>query len=418
MSLAMRIADKSGMVPTFKSSCRSGANDARRHTADRSEHNLTIDIVNDFGTFQNLRSEWNALHQSNHTNQLAFQSYSWIHSWMASYAADPGKPSEVAIVTARTGGRLRLVCPFAIKQVLGLTCLSWLGEPASQYGDIVTDGTKASSALIESVLAFTIDRLQPDIVHLRKVRDDAAIRPWLEAQTATATAPDEAPYLDFRNTTSFDDYCAKYSAKARKNRRRLRRRLEEIDVVSTSVLQPGETARRAIRTGIAFKQAWLVERGHVSSGLRDAHMPDFLDDFVRRTDRHARPFVSIMHCGETPVSVQFGVIANRRLALHMIAYNPAMEKTGAGVLHIEDTIAYSIENGLSELDFLAPDAPYKRDWADAAMPVSDYVAAHTIQGRLFAQGYLCSARDLLKTRVAALPLGIRQTIAKHIQVQP
>ena len=36
-------------------------------------------------------------------------------------------------------------------------------------------------------------------------------------------------------------------------------------------------------------------------------------------------------------------------------------------------------------------------------------------GRLFARAYLAHARDLLKTRVAALPLKVRQTIARRFQ---
>ena len=113
--------------------------------------------------------------------------------------------------------------------------------------------------------------------------------------------------------------------------------------------------------------------------------------------------------------MQFGIIANHRLALHMIAYNPKTEKSGAGVLHIEDTISYCIENDLSEMDFLAPNAPYKQTWADAAIPVCDYVVPRTLKGRVYAQGYLCSTRDVLKTQIQALPLGIRQSIAKRIQ---
>lgn len=66
-------------------------------------------------------------------------------------------------------------------------------------------------------------------------------------------------------------------------------------------------------------------------------------------------------------------------------------------------------------DFLAPNAAYKQAWADAAMPVTDYVSARTVKGRLYAQAYLCRTRNLLKSKVQNLPLGVRQNIAKHMQ---
>ena len=412
MSVAARLVNRSSIAEAAAS---------RRAEAERVGlrpygAGLSIELVNDLETFQTLEHDWNALLDGNHANQLAFQSFAWIRSWLTTYlplAHDQMQAS--VIVTARVNGELRLVCPFAIKSTLGVTCLTWLGEPASQYGDILTGADGAAPDVIDATLGFAIDKLQPDIIHLRKVRADAAILPWLTAQNATLTASDKAPYLNFRDACSFDDYCARYAGKARKNRRRLRRRLGEAGAVATTVLPPGAAARDAIRTGLAFKQAWLIERGLVSSALRDPHMPSFLAHFASHPDDHAVPFVSVMHCGETPVSVQFGIIAKHRLALHMIAYNPKTEKSGAGVLHIEDTIAYCIENGLSEMDFLAPDAPYKQAWADAATAVCDYVAPRTLKGRVYAQGYLCSTRDILKTRVQALPLGLRQSIAKRIQ---
>jgi CelD/BcsL family acetyltransferase involved in cellulose biosynthesis len=376
----------------------------------------TIEVISDLAGFDRLTAEWNALHDINQHNRLSFQSHAWLRSWFATYNDETEPRSEQpAIVILRIAGRIRLICPLSVRQTLGMTHLAWLGQPASQYGDVITDGTAAAQPLVASAMRHAINTFKPDIIHLRKVREDAAVQSWLASHGATPTTSDLAPYLDFTNAASFDEYCARYSAKSRKNRRRLRRRLEETGNVSTTVLQCGDAAGRAIETGVRFKRQWLIERGHVSSGLRDGHMPDLICNFVNRTDRFAKPFVSIMHCGDTPVSVQFGVISKQRLALHMIAYNPETEKTGAGVLHVEDTIAHCIENGLVELDFLAPDAAYKQAWADASMPVHDYVIPQTIKGRLYAQGYLCSTRNALKTRVASLPLGLRRNIAKCMQ---
>lgn len=376
----------------------------------------TTALITDLDSFQALQGEWHALHAANPGNELAFQSFEWVRSWLTTYLADTGEQAQsAAIVTVRTNGRLRLVCPFAVKKVLGLTCLTWLGEPASQYGDVMTDGTHASHTLIDTALAHAIECTRPDLVHLRKVRADAAIMPWLTSRQAAATAHDAAPCLDLRTAASFDDYCKRYSAKARKNRRRLRRRLNESGTVTTTVLGTGAAAREAIRTGIAFKQAWLVNRGHIASSLHDASMSRFLEDFVSRPSPLAAPFVSVMACDTTPVSVQFGLQTKRGLALHMIAYNPDMEKAGAGILHIEDTLAHCIGQRLPTMDFLAPDAPYKRAWADTAVAVSDFAIARTVKGQVFAHGYLCHARDLLKTRVAALPLSVRQTIARRFQ---
>lgn len=376
---------------------------------------LTVEIIDNVTKFEELEADWEQLFSANSKNQLVFQSHAWYRAWFASYRTElESRAMSIAIIVARQGGRLRLICPFAIRQILGMKCISWLGEPASQYGDVITDGSPGSDELLRSALSIALRKLQPDIVHLRKVRADSAILPWLKAQDASVTCSDEAPFLDFENASSFDDYCSRYTSKSRKNRRRLRRRLEEIDTVTTTILPIGKDAQSAIRTGIAFKQAWLVQRGQLSSALSDNHMCEFLTNVVAYEGRNASPFVSIMHCGSTPVSVQFGVVSQRRLALHMIAYNPETEKTGSGVLHIEDTIGLCLKNGWRELDFLAPNAPYKQAWADASMPVADYAFTQSVGGRLYARAYLRSARNVLKNRVQTLPLSLRQTLAKRI----
>lgn len=382
---------------------------------------LTLAIVTDLASFDALRDEWNFLASSNQIHQLAFQSHGWLRAWLQSYLIedcntiqpDGEHSTQAVIVTVRVGGKLSVICPFAMRRRFGMQHLTWLGEPASQYGDVVTDGT-ATNALIAAAMDFVVQELKPDYLRLRKVRDDAAILPWLKSKGALSTAADAAPYLDFRNAVSFDDYCVKYSAKSRKNRRRLRKRLIEHGDVTTSVLDGGDEAQTAIRTAIRYKRQWLIDRGQVSSALRDKAMVRFLSTITGQHDANARSFVSVMRCGATTVSIQFGLIVQNRLALHMIAYNPETEKSGAGVLHIEDTIKHCIEQGYSELDFLAPDAAYKRTWADAAIPVSDNIVALTLRGRMYSSGYLCRTRHLLKGSINTLPLRVRRKVAAQI----
>ena len=284
---------------------------------------LDLALIENLADFDRLQPEWDALHTSNTNHQVCFQSHAWLRTWIEAFLPEPSQASQsLAIVTARTNGRLRVICPLIIRRSLGMSHMMWLGEPASQYGDVITDGTEASDNLVIAAMDFALEHYQPDLVHLRKVRGNAAVIAWLDEKNAASTSDDSAPFLDFRTAESFDGYCAKFSAKSRKNRRRLRRRLEETGKVTTSILPIGDAASNAILIGIAFKQKWLVERGQISSALRDENMSRFLAEVVSRADPTATPFVSIMHCGETPVSVQFGIISNGRLAMHLIAYNP------------------------------------------------------------------------------------------------
>jgi len=387
----------------------------RRSVPASKSSKTTIEILTNEEEFGALEREWRTLQLGNKSNRLCFQTHAWLDSWLSAFADRLQGPScQLVLVTVRANNRLVLICPFILKQKRRLSHLCWAGEPASQYGDVVSGGTPASANDIIEALEHVIDVLKPDVIHLRKVRNDAAIQSWLQSTHARPTAIDQAPYQAFPPGISFDDYCARYSGKSRKNRRRLRRRLEETGTVVTQILEPGKAAQDAIDTALTFKQQWLVDRGQLSSALRDDHVPAMLRNFVGQTNSDSKPFVSVMKRDDgTTLSVQFGIIARQQLALHIIAYNPETVKTGAGVLHMEDTIRFCIENNITELDFLAPDAPYKRDWADSAVTVADYVVARSLKGRLYAQAYLNGTRDLLKSSVETLPLKFRKNLAQH-----
>lgn len=161
-----------------------------------------------------------------------------------------------------------------------------------------------------------------------------------------------------------------------------------------------------------------MRRGEICSALCDQKLRDFLVTATRWHDGNFKAFVSVMCCGDEAISVQFGIVTDGRLALHMIAYKSAWEKAGAGVLHIEETITHCIASGVRELDFLGPDAPYKRVWSDAAITVNDYVLAETLMGRIVEKAVLGGNRARLKDLLSRLPHAVRHRIARRLQHRP
>ena len=372
---------------------------------------LTVEILGDREAFDRLAPEWNKLHTANDAQRIGFQSHGWLTAWLDAFAPTASDWQNVKFVTARQAGELRVVCPLILVRKGGMRRLCWLGEPASQYGDVVCDGTRSNAPAIRAAMDHAVRELKPDVVWLRKVRCDAAITDWLETSDAVRLCSDEAPFLDFRNASRPEDYCQRYSAKSRKNRRRLRRRLEELGPVEMTVLPPGLKAQNALTTAIHFKRRWLEQRGELSSALRDRRMDDFLTRITAKADYVANPYVSIMTCAGRPVSIQFGLLSRNRLALHLIAYDPTMEKTGAGILHIEETVAHAINSGWRELDFLAPGAAYKSAWADTSVNVANYALPCTHKGRAYMTIYSGRAQHLAKRAANLLPLSIRRRVA-------
>ena len=184
---------------------------------------VELALVETRAGFDALEAGWNALFErSGHSHQV-FQTFNWNWHWANHFLGS----SRLAIVTGHRAGRLVMVWPLVREHAHGLEVLAWMGEPVSQYGDVLVEDGPGRCAMLRQAWAFIVATVKPGLVRLNKTRADAVIAPLLAGTGAIITQRLEAPYLDLASAKTFAAYEGRYTAKARKNRRRLYRRLEE-----------------------------------------------------------------------------------------------------------------------------------------------------------------------------------------------
>ena len=380
---------------------------------------VTFSVASTRAAFDALEPEWNALFASAGRGAQVFQQFNWLWHW-ANHFLDQDSPDggqRLAIVTGRVAGRLVLVWPLVVSETRFVRRLSWMGEPASQYGDVLFDpsfagpgGDSNVPALLRASWCYLVDTVKPDVVHLRKVRADSAISPLLAELGPLSSGEAEAPFLALSDAPTFDAYEERYTAKARKNRRRLMRRLSERAGIEIETHREGPQARALADLAVSLKRAWLRDRGQISPALADDRIGRFLADACDGRGRPTGARVSVMRSGGEPASIEVGFVAKGTLALHIIVYSLKFEKTGAGVLHLEDGIRRSFADGVTTLDLLAPRADYKMDWADGVIQVADHSVPLTASGRLYAHVYLRFARTHVKALAQRLPMAMRRAL--------
>ncbi|MBA4174698.1 MAG: hypothetical protein C0511_19105, partial [Hyphomicrobium sp.] len=142
-----------------------------------------VAFISDRAAFDALEDDWNRLFLRAGRSTQYFQTFNWLWHWSNHYlsaAVTSRASTRLAIVTLRRHGELVLVWPLVMERTAGLDCLTWMGGPVTQYGDILVDpAVDDSMELIRTSWDCILARLAPDIVRLRKVRDDAAIAPFL-----------------------------------------------------------------------------------------------------------------------------------------------------------------------------------------------------------------------------------------------
>lgn len=375
---------------------------------------LACTVLRSRAEFDALEAEWNDLFARGGRGAHVFQTFNWNWHWANHYIDAPGCNCTLAIVTVRRQERLVALWPLMLVHRFGLRVAKWIGEPVSQYGDALIDPREDLAAILErSWHAITHD-LDAHALHLRKVRADAHALPLIVKAGAVTTAQEEAPYLDLASAPDFAAYEERYSAKARKNRRRLSRRLAALGSVSTLTHTGGSAARAAATEAIALKLQSLAATGRISPALADARYAAF---FADAADGGAHPSgcrVSQMKVGDDVVASCIDVSSHTHRAAHLIVHDPRFDACGPGALMAEHWVRTASDEGMAVFDFLAPAHAYKWEWADDAVAVNDYAVATSAVGILIVKGYFAVLRPRLKS---AVEHAIRLKAAAHALLQ-
>lgn len=372
-----------------------------------------FELITQRADFDRLETEWNALFDRAGRSAQVFQTFAWNWHWANHYlGTSPGgiQGVELSIVTARRGGKLIMVWPLVAERVRGIRQIFWMGEPVSQYGDVVIDDIADRMDVMAGAWEFLKTHARGDLLRLRKVRADALVAPLLESLGALPSNMQKAPFLDLSSAKTFADYEQRYSPRWRRNRRRLMRRLEEQGPVTFERLHKGARARDLAVHAIELKTKWLADRGLVSHALSDARMARFFADAAEARVHDTGCIVSVVSSSGEPAALDVSFACKGRLAMHVIVFNLKYEKAGAGALLTEQCLKDAFKEGATTLDMLAPGDNYKLDWADDALEVNDWSMPMSLAGQAYARIYLGFVRDHLKSAMAAMPQSLRRIV--------
>lgn len=371
---------------------------------------LTFSLLTERTQFDALEDEWCALFARAGTGTQVFQNFHWLWHWCNHFLDGQGKRTELAIVTGRKNGKLVLIWPLARQRLGGLTQLCWMGRPVSQYGDVLMDPDACRADDLKKSWQFLTTAISADTVVLRKVRADAAAAPLLEAMCETPLLHQTAPYLDLTAAASFEDYQKRYSGKARRNRRRLRRRVEEHAPLTIATHDAGPTRTTLAGKAVSLKRNWLKARGLLSAAIQDDRTHRFFRD-VAHSNRHPTGCrTTSLEIGNQTAAIEVSFVAKRHCAVHVIVYHTDFEKAGAGVLLMEDAIRSAIDTGVHTFDLMAPGDSYKLDWADGVVDVYDWTTPLSPLGHVYALLRLNKVPAFLKNKIQTLPLRARQIL--------
>ncbi len=368
--------------------------------------NCELALVFDRSGFDALEDEWNALFaRAGRAHQL-FQSHGWLRHWADHYLDDR---TRLSIVAAWQDGRLVMAWPLVAIRVKGLTRLCWMGEPVSQYGDVLVEDGPARSDLLRRGWSL-VTSLDADIIRLRKTRSDGCVFALLEHAGAVATDFAAAPYLDLASAADFEAYQRRYPAKRRARRRQLVRGLHAAGTVAFEHHEAGSAACELIADALTLKRRWLVARGIIAPVLQDPRFGPFLRAVAAGSAGAPEIRVAAVRCNGTPAAIEVSLECKRHRVAYIISYDIDLARYGIGIIVAEHSIRTAHEQGLVRFDLLPPADDYKMAWADGSVEVRDWAMPLSRAGRLYLRVWLRFARQLMRRATKSSPVWLRRAL--------
>ncbi len=374
--------------------------DGREAEAGR---DLDFELVRSLADLDALRDEWEQLFTRAAQPTQFFQTFHWNRTWCAHFLGDAATAgAEPCILVGRRHGQTTLIWPLVVRQEFGMRIVKFMGEPVSQYGDILMEGVGDAQALnrLEAAWLHLCDSLAPDAFVLRKVRADSAIAPFLERLKSMIVERQTAPFADLSQVKDYEVFQSRFSKKFRRNCRRQLNRLKENGPITFEVHRGSANARRLATAAIEMKRRWLDDCGIVSTAMADDRTKTFFEAVAETREPSSGCRVSAMNIGGKPAAIEVGFLCKGHYFAHIGTFDLSIARLSPGTHQMAETVGHLIATGVDSYDLMAPATEYKKSWADGSIDVCDHVVAISLRGHIVTLVYWQRIRPWLKRRLS------------------
>jgi CelD/BcsL family acetyltransferase involved in cellulose biosynthesis len=368
---------------------------ARLATARAAEPKLQIETVSSEDEFVLLAGDWDEL-----VRAMPRPSPFFLHAWMFEWWRQYGRGAELAVHVAFRGDRLVGALPLFTRQRLGLRVTEFVGGTWALLGDLLLapdEPATTADALVEHARCSG-----GDFASLFGLPGSSRLVAALPPGSLRRVERLEAPVMDI--TAEWEDvYRARFSAKARSERRRRMRQLAEVGPVEVVV------ARTRAQLAPALEDAFRIHRQRWQ-GRRDAS--GFITPSGLRFHRAAVlalaeldvPRLTVVRCRGRPIAFALALQLEGATYGVAMAFDPAYAAFGPGMEAKLASLEAAAAEGIKRVELLGTAAPHKRRLTDRFEPIYQGIGlARTFRGRVATAGVVGAihARRRLKRWPAA-----------------
>jgi CelD/BcsL family acetyltransferase involved in cellulose biosynthesis len=334
---------------------------------------LRVETISRLKDFSRLAGQWDEL-----VRTMRRPSPFLLHAWLVEWWRHYGAKRALAVHVARRGDRLVGALPLCRTMRFGLRVTEFLGGTGAQLADLLlAPGEHGSTA---SQLAARIPKVGVDYADLFGMPRGSRLAAAVPEGALTLIERQEAPVLDLGAGWEAV-YTDKLSSKARSERRRHRRRLEQLGAVHFSIARTPEELVPALEDAVRLHALrWKGRRE--TSGFSKPVGSAFRQAVLLRLTQQDLPRLATLRVDGQAVAFVLYLLYEKTVYGMTMGFDPAFAQYRPGTETFLCSLEAATGEGAQRVELLGADASYKRTFADRFEPVHEGIGlASTLRGR-------------------------------------
>jgi len=312
-----------------------------------------------------------------------------LNAWLVEWWRHFGAGGQLAVWTAFRGDRLVAGLPLFVQQRLGLRMLEFVGGTKAALADVMLRPEEGDSTA--AVVAEVGDGLEHDFANVFGLTAESRLARTPSWRGLRLIERLEAPILDLSDGWEAV-YERKFSSRARQERRRHRRQLEQLGSVEISVARkPDELGPDFDDVARLYALRWQGRRE--GSGLLSAEGASFYRAALLRLAEQDVPRILTLRLDGRPVAATAYLLFSRTLYGLLMAFDPALARHSPGSEALYSTLEGAAGEGATRAEFLGAATGHNQRFTDRVEPIYQGIGlARTVRGRLGAEALVAGIR--------------------------
>lgn len=374
---------------------------------------LTVELLRQKQQIIALAPAWRELSGSL-KGSCFFQSPAWcLHVSKEMSSTHSDELFEPIVAAVWRGPKLVAVWPLSLRNANGLRILTSLAAPFDQYTDMLSENPAVGAQATRLVAKALRQEVSADGMILRKVKTASALRVLTRDFASIIDEGDRAPQIRFEEGQTFTDYTSGINAKTRKNIRNYKNRLKREGQLDHQVLE-GAAIAAALRKSFSVRRKWLEDTGQSSAGFRNASFERVVCKLAENDTPDLGLIAFALTLNGVMIAIQWGFIHQGCYYAYLSSRDPEFEAYSIGRIHLQMVLEHCHKIGVTRVDLMVPDVPYKKTWATSTDEVVDVIWPWSVRGYLYLRIYNQTLRPHFKQLVQWLPTSLRRLVLSRL----